>query len=90
MKRPMRFLTSLLLAAFAGCAKHESAPLIVRPVQLTQVTHAKAEFERFQSRFAQNFVSKSALDQKQNGLNANAAKYDQAKAQLAVARNQSA
>jgi len=165
MKRPMRFLMSLLvLAAFAGCAKHESAPLIVRPVQLTQVTlgtmaetagfagevkprheadlafriggkivarnvdvggrvkkgqilarldpadvalqseaakasaaaagaeytYAKAEFERYQSLFAQNFVSGSALDQKQNALNANAAKYDQAKAQLAVARNQSA
>jgi RND family efflux transporter MFP subunit len=55
-----------------------------------EYTYAKAEFERYQSLFAQKFVSGSALDQKQNAFNANRAKFDQAKAQLAVAQNQSA
>jgi RND family efflux transporter MFP subunit len=55
-----------------------------------EYTYAKAEFERHQSLFAQKFVSGSALDQKQNALNASRAKYDQAKAQFAVAQNQSA
>ncbi len=55
-----------------------------------EYTYAKAEFERYQSLFAQKFVSGSALDQKQNAVNASRAKYDQAKAQLAVAQNQSA
>jgi multidrug efflux system membrane fusion protein len=55
-----------------------------------EYTYAKAEFERYQSLFAQKFVSGSALDQKQNALSANRAKYEQAKAQLAVAQNQSA
>ena len=53
-----------------------------------EYTYAKAEYERYQSLHAQKFVSGSALDQKQNVFNANRAKYDQAKAQLAVARNQ--
>jgi len=55
-----------------------------------EYTYAKAEFERYQNLFAQKFVSGSALDQKQNAFNANRAKYEQAKAQLAVAQNQSA
>ncbi len=55
-----------------------------------EYTYAKAEYERYQSLFAQKFVSGSALDQKQNAFNANRAKFDQAKAQLAVAQNQSA
>jgi len=55
-----------------------------------EYTYAKAEFERYQNLFAQKFVSGSALDQKQNAFNANRAKFDQAKAQLAVAQNQSA
>jgi multidrug efflux system membrane fusion protein len=55
-----------------------------------EYTYAKAEFERYRSLHEQKFVSGSALDQKQNALNANRAKYEQAKAQLAVAQNQSA
>ena len=54
-----------------------------------EYVYAKAEYERYQSLFAQKFVSGSALDQKQNAFNANRAKYEQAKAQLAVALNQS-
>jgi len=55
-----------------------------------EYTYAKAEFERYQSLFAQKFVSGSALDQKRNAFNASRARLDQAKAQLAVAQNQSA
>jgi RND family efflux transporter MFP subunit len=55
-----------------------------------EYTYAKAEFERYQSLYAQKFVSGSALDQKQNAFNANRARFEQAKAQLAVAQNQSA
>jgi RND family efflux transporter MFP subunit len=55
-----------------------------------EYTYAKAEYARYQNLFEQKFVSGSALDQKQNAFNANRAKYDQAKAQLAVAQNQSA
>jgi len=55
-----------------------------------EYTFAKAEHERYQNLYMQKFVSGSALDQKQNALAANRAKYEQAKAQLAVAQNQSA
>jgi membrane fusion protein, multidrug efflux system len=55
-----------------------------------EYTYAKAEYERYQNLYAQKFVSGSALDQKQNALSANRAKHEQAKAQLAVAQNQSA
>lgn len=55
-----------------------------------EYTFAKAEYERYQNLYAQKFVSGSALDQKQNALSANRAKHEQAKAQLAVAQNQSA
>ncbi len=55
-----------------------------------EYTYARAELERYQNLYAQKFVSGSALDQKQNAFNANRAKFEQAKAQLAVAQNQSA
>jgi RND family efflux transporter MFP subunit len=55
-----------------------------------EYTFAAAELERYQNLYAQKFVSGSALDQKQNAFNANRAKFEQAKAQLAVAQNQSA
>jgi RND family efflux transporter MFP subunit len=148
--------------AVAGCAKHETPPETIRPVQLTQVTlgaggdsavfagevkprheadlgfriggkivgryvdvgakvkrgqvlarldpadvglqteaskaqlaaaeteynFATAEFERYQTLLDQKFISASALDAKRNTLNANRAKYEQAKAQLAVTFNQ--
>ncbi len=50
----------------------------------TEYTFAKAEFERYQTLLEQKFISASALDAKRNTLNANRAKYEQAKAQLAV------
>jgi len=165
MRRPAKILSlALVLAALAGCAKHDPAPDPVRPVQLAEVTlgampaiagfagevkpryemdlafriggkllarnadigvrvkkgqvlarldpadvalqseaakaasaasaaeyaYAKAEHERYQSLYAQKFVSGSALDQKRNALDANRAKDEQAKAQLAVAQNQAA
>jgi membrane fusion protein, multidrug efflux system len=55
-----------------------------------EYTYAKAEHERYRNLYAQQFVSGSALDQKQNALNASHARYEQARAQLAVAQNQSA
>jgi len=54
----------------------------------TEYTFAKAEFERYQTLLEQKFISASALDAKRNTLNANRAKYEQAKAQLAVSNNQ--
>jgi len=54
----------------------------------TEYNFAKAEFERFQALLDQKFVSASALDAKRNTMNANRAKYEQAKAQLAVSANQ--
>jgi multidrug efflux system membrane fusion protein len=54
----------------------------------TEYLFAKSEFERYQNLQAQNFVSISALDQKKNAYNSNRAKYEQAKAQLAVTQNQ--
>jgi RND family efflux transporter MFP subunit len=54
----------------------------------TELRFAKAEFERYQNLFAQRFVSESALDQKRNAFEANRAKFEQARAQLAVAQNQ--
>ena len=50
----------------------------------TEYDFAKAEFERYQNLLEQKFVSASALDAKRNTMNANRAKYEQAKAQLAV------
>jgi membrane fusion protein, multidrug efflux system len=54
----------------------------------TEFHYAQSEYERYQNLFKQKFVSASALDQKKNSLDTNRAKYDQAKAQLAVTRNQ--
>ena len=54
----------------------------------TEYQFAKAEFERYEGLFRQKFVSASALDQKRNVMNSNAAKLEQARAQQAVAGNQ--
>ncbi|HEY8244857.1 MAG TPA: efflux RND transporter periplasmic adaptor subunit, partial [Casimicrobiaceae bacterium] len=54
----------------------------------TEYEFAKAEFDRYDNLYRQKFVSGSALDQKRNVMNANAAKLEQAQAQLAVASNQ--
>ena len=54
----------------------------------TEHEFAKAEFDRYDNLYRQKFVSGSALDQKRNVMNANAAKLEQAQAQLAVASNQ--
>lgn len=51
---------------------------------------AKAEYGRYQSLLDQKFVSASALDAKRNAMNTNAAKLEQAKANLSVTRNQAA
>ena len=54
----------------------------------TEYEFAKAEFDRYDNLHRLKFVSASALDQKRNQMNANAAKLEQARAQLAVASNQ--
>jgi RND family efflux transporter MFP subunit len=54
----------------------------------TEYDYAKAEYDRYDNLHKQQFVSGSALDQKRNVMNANAAKLEQARAQLAVASNQ--
>jgi RND family efflux transporter MFP subunit len=54
----------------------------------TEYQFAKAEFERYQTLLDQKFISASALDAKRNALNATSARYEQAKAQLAVSANQ--
>lgn len=54
----------------------------------TEFDYAKAEFDRYANLHDLKFVSASALDQKRNTMNANAAKLEQARAQLAVAGNQ--
>jgi membrane fusion protein, multidrug efflux system len=56
----------------------------------TEYEFAQAEFERYQGLLAQKFVSASALDAKRNTMTANLAKFEQAKANLAVATNQAA
>jgi RND family efflux transporter MFP subunit len=56
----------------------------------TEYEFAKAEFDRYDNLYRLKFVSASALDQKRNVMNANAAKLEQARAQLAVASNQAA
>ncbi len=154
--------TALVLLTLAGCAKRESPPEPVRPVQLTRVVlgsaaetavfageirprhetdlgfripgklvarlvdvgarvrrgqplarldptdvalqadasralvastqteyeFAKAELGRYENLYQQGFVSGSALDQKRNAMLSNRAKFEQAQAQLAVAKNQ--
>lgn len=54
----------------------------------TELRFAQAEYDRYQNLYRQKFVSESALDQKRNALDTNRAKSEQAKAQLAVMRNQ--
>jgi RND family efflux transporter MFP subunit len=54
----------------------------------TEARFAKAEYERYQDLHRQKFVSESALDQKRNAFASNQAKYEQAKANLAVTQNQ--
>lgn len=54
----------------------------------TEARFSKAEYERYQDLYRQKFVSESALDQKRNAFHANQAKFEQARANLAVARNQ--
>jgi RND family efflux transporter MFP subunit len=56
----------------------------------TEFEFAKAEFDRYDNLYRLKFVSASALDQKRNVMNANAAKLEQARAQLSVASNQAA
>jgi RND family efflux transporter MFP subunit len=56
----------------------------------TEYEFARAEFDRYDNLHRLKFVSASALDQKRNVMNANAAKLEQARAQLAVASNQAA
>ena len=54
----------------------------------TEFKFAQAEFQRYQNLHNEKFISASALDAKRNALDANRAKYEQAKANLAVAQNQ--
>lgn len=54
----------------------------------TEFRFAQAEYERYQNLFREKFISASALDAKRNSLDANRAKYEQAKANLAVSQNQ--
>jgi len=54
----------------------------------TDASYAKAELDRYQGLLDQKFISQSALDAKRNAYNSNRAKYQQARAQLAVTRNQ--
>lgn len=54
----------------------------------TEYRFAQSEYERSQNLYREKFISASALDGKRNTLDANRAKYEQAKANLAVAQNQ--
>jgi RND family efflux transporter MFP subunit len=54
----------------------------------TEYRYAKAEFDRYENLYQQKFISASALDQKRNALDANRAKWEQARAQLSVTQNQ--
>jgi RND family efflux transporter MFP subunit len=54
----------------------------------TEFRFAQAEFQRYQNLQREKFISASALDAKRNTLDANRAKYEQAKANLAVSQNQ--
>ena len=56
----------------------------------TEYRYAKAEFDRYENLRQQKFISESALDQKRNALDANRAKWDQARSQLSVTQNQAA
>lgn len=54
----------------------------------TEWKFAQAEYDRYAGLLKEKFISASALDAKRNTLDANRAKYQQAKANLAVAQNQ--
>ena len=54
----------------------------------TEYRYAKAEFDRYENLYKQKFISASALDQKRNALDANRARWEQARAQLSVTQNQ--
>jgi multidrug efflux system membrane fusion protein len=54
----------------------------------TEFSFAKAELDRYQGLLDQKFVSQSALDAKRNAYNSTRARYEQARAQLAVTQNQ--
>lgn len=54
----------------------------------TEYAFSRNEFDRYSHLYEQKFISASALDQKRNLRDANRAKWDQAKAQLAVTQNQ--
>jgi membrane fusion protein, multidrug efflux system len=54
----------------------------------TEFKFAQAEYERYQNLFKEKFISASALDAKRNTLDANRAKYEQARANLAMSQNQ--
>ena len=54
----------------------------------TEYNFAQAEYERYQNLHREKFISASALDAKRNARDANRAKYEQAKANLAVSQNQ--
>ena len=56
----------------------------------TEYRYAKAEFDRYENLRQQKFISESALDQKRNALDANHAKWEQARSQLSVTQNQAA
>lgn len=53
----------------------------------TEYKFAQAEYERYQNLQREKFISASALDAKRNALDANRARYEQAKANLEVSRN---
>jgi RND family efflux transporter MFP subunit len=54
----------------------------------TEYKFAQSEFDRYQNLFREKFISASALDAKRNALDANRARYEQARANLAVSQNQ--
>jgi multidrug efflux system membrane fusion protein len=54
----------------------------------TEYRFAQAEYERYQNLHREKFISASALDAKRNTLDANRAKFEQARANLAVSQNQ--
>jgi RND family efflux transporter MFP subunit len=65
----------------------EAAKALVASTR-TEYEYARAEFDRYENLHRQSFVSGSALDQKRNALRSSEAKFEQAQAELAVARNQ--
>ena len=56
----------------------------------TDFAFAKAEHERYQTLFAQKFISASALDAKRSAHDASRSRAEQARAQFEVSRNQAA